>query len=728
MTASVPDPAEPFGIEAGPTDPAHSVRFDETGWHTYAPSVSPDGSAFAYIVDDGTGYPRAAQRILTPEGVGELRWVRVPATGPVRKLVHSSDGQWLAVELAPGGGEHHQVWVVTTNPDDDTAHRVAATRSDGDPYAPGGRSFGTVTLVGWDTDWVLITATDTGGTAHSLRIHPSTGTTQTLDVRVGGALIDSWKGATLLRVGPRGYHDMLLLRRRDRAEAQHPSGMNPGSGEGFSPTASPRLRSAARVQLGYGDDPEVEMTTLLPNDPGSVTDDGYILDQGFNHPSLVFVRPPQDVERDLDSVQAVVRSDFDAKFPRLLGVEVGRHGTRVRVLAQRVDVGLDGFAVSHDQSTIAMLWNVDGRSELQIMTLPDQTLHDPIPLPGEVGSQLSISAAGTLIALTVSSPQHSPLVHLINTTSREVTAVRDDVVVGTGPSHALRPELHTFSARDGMELSGWLFRPRVDASADPDAGPTPYLLYFHGGPEAQTRPDYHFLFGPLVDAGIGVFAPNVRGSSGYGRLFSHADDRYGRYAGIDDAADCALYLSDNNIADPDALYVSGRSYGGYLTMACVTFHPELFAAGIAICGMSDLESFFRNTEPWIAVAAYTKYGHPESDRELLRDLSPIHRIDEVRAPLLVIHGAHDTNVPVSESQQIVHELRARGLTAELLMFGDEGHEIVIRDNQQRMTDAIADWVRRHPSAREAHAASAQNARAAGFGWDGAGSGFGRGIS
>ena len=199
-----------------------------------------------------------------------------------------------------------------------------------------------------------------------------------------------------------------------------------------------------------------------------------------------------------------------------------------------------------------------------------------------------------------------------------------------------------------------------------------------------------------------MFAPNVRGSSGYGRLFSHADDRYGRYAGIDDAADCAAHVCSSGVADPDRLYVSGRSYGGYLTLAALTFHPEVFAAGIAICGMSDLESFFRNTEPWIAVAAYTKYGHPESDRELLRDLSPIHRIDDITAPLLVVHGAHDTNVPVSESQQMVDELRARGGIAELLMFDDEGHEIVKRHNQQRLTEAVAQWITRHPSAASAH--------------------------
>ncbi|MEE3851098.1 prolyl oligopeptidase family serine peptidase [Gordonia sp. LSe1-13] len=649
MTAREPFPSGPT-IDPRAIAPTRTVRFDDTGWHTYGPSVSPDGSAFAYIVDDGTGYPRAAQRSLSVDGVGDLRWVRLRANGPVRRVVHSTDGRWLAIEIAPSGGEHHQVWVVTTDPEDDTAFRVGTTR-------PDGRSFRTVTLVGWDTDWVLLTATDSDGTAHSLRVHPGTSTTMTLDVRVGGALIDSWKGATLVRVGPRGYRDMLLIRRR--------------------------------VDTVDG---EITMTPLLPNDPGSVTDHGYILDQGFDHSSLVFVGPPQDAQRDLDSVQALVISDFDAKFPRLLGVEVAEHGVRFRVLAQRGDIGVDEFAVSNDQSTVAMLWNVRGRSELQVLTLPDQTLHEPIPLPGDVASDLSISAAGTLVAVTVSSPQHSPLVHLVNTVTREVFAVRDDVVAGSGSSSALQPELVEFSARDGMPLSGWLFR----AKRDRGSPPAPALLYFHGGPEAQTRPDYHFLFGPLVDAGITVFAPNVRGSSGYGRLFSHADDRYGRYAGIDDAADCAEYLVSQGIADADSLYCSGRSYGGYLTLACLTFHPDMFAAGIAICGMSDLESFFRNTEPWIAVAAYTKYGHPESDRELLADLSPIHRIADVRAPLLVVHGAHDTNVPVSESQQMVDELRARGATAEMLLFNDEGHEIVKRHNQQQLTEAVAGWILEHP--------------------------------
>ncbi len=202
-----------------------------------------------------------------------------------------------------------------------------------------------------------------------------------------------------------------------------------------------------------------------------------------------------------------MRSDFDAKFPRLLGVEVSKFGVRFRVMAQRVDIGLDEFAVSHDQSTVALLWNLKGRSELQILTLPDQTLHPPVELPGEVASDLSISAAGSVVSVTVSSPQHSPLVHLIDVANRTVTPVRDDVVTGEGPPSSLLrpPELVEFFARDGMPLSGFLYR---SAKKSRDERPGPTLLYFHGGPRGPDPTGLPVpLRAPLVDAGITVFAP-----------------------------------------------------------------------------------------------------------------------------------------------------------------------------------------------------------------------------
>lgn len=605
--------------------------------HSYGASVSPDGRAFAYIVDDGTGYPRAAQRTLSRDGAGPMRPVELPSPGPVRKLIHSADGHWLACEVAPGGGEHHQVWVVTTDPDDPAAVRVGA------PETLATMHYATVELIGWDSNRVLLTAIEADGTAHALIVDPDNQDVVDLDARVGGHLIDSWKGAALLRVGPRGYREILLLR-HDR------------------------------------------ITPLLPNDPGASTDQGVILDQGFEHPSLLFPGPGlSGQERDLDSVQALVRSDFDAKFPRLLAIDVGCEGIRFTVLAERNGYGLDEFAISHDQSTVAILWNNKGHSELQVLTLPERTLHPPIELPGTVVGELSISASGSVIAMTVQSPDTPPTVGLINWREGHWTPIDHGRAT---PADGPGPERVEFFARDGMPLLGWLYRPTTPAPTSPGRA----LIYFHGGPESESRPDFSFLFPTLQSAGITVLAANVRGSSGSGRLFSHADDRWGRFAGINDAADCASYLIRAGHAAPGQIACAGRSYGGYLTLACLTFHAEMFAAGVAICGMSDLQSFYENTEPWIAVAAYTKYGHPESDRELLRDLSPIHRIDQLRAPLLVIHGRHDTNVPVIESERVVEAARAHGARAELMMFEDEGHEIVKRENQDALTAALLDWI------------------------------------
>ena len=124
----------------------------------------------------------------------------------------------------------------------------------------------------------------------------------------------------------------------------------------------------------------------------------------------------------------------------------------------------------------------------------------------------------------------------------------------------------------------------------------------------------------------------------------------------------------------------------------MTFHPDCFAAGISICGMSDLNTWYRNTEPWIAAAAYPKYGHPISDRDLLEQLSPLQRVDALTAPLLLVHGAHDTNVPPGESQQMFDALRSLNRRVELLMFEDDGHEIDKRDNRAVLVKAMCEWL------------------------------------
>lgn len=603
--------------------------------------MSPDATAFAHLVDDG-GYPRAVQRFLRGWRASSSRDVVLPVDGPVTKVMHSADGRWLACQVAPEGGTRSQIWVVTTDPDDRDARRIDRWPAD--------TADGTAELIGWDGVRVAAILTGDDGVGNSCLIDPAGHDVLVLDRRSGGRLVDAWAGVSLVRVGPRGYRDLIMLR-------------------GLTETA------------------------LLPYDLGSTTDTGVILDDhaprrlraGLEGELTELYQPAKRYGPSSTDgyVRALIRSENGAKYARLLEVTHTADGVSYNILAERPGHELDEFTVSDDLSTVAMLWNINGVSELQILELADNTLHEPIPLPGLVASQLSISAGGSMLAMTVEGPAKPPTVELVDPRTREWELV--DREPSLGPVSA-NPALQTVTARDGLEFTGWLYRPS-DRAVSRGA-----MLFLHGGPEGQGRPGYSELFPALLAAGISVFLPNVRGSGGFGRSFMHADDKDRRFAAIDDVADAARFLVDDGVAASDRIACCGWSYGGYLTQAALAFHPALFAAGVSICGMSDLNTWYRNTEPWIAAAAYSKYGHPIADRELLNGLSPLARADAIVAPLLVVHGLNDTNVPPSESQQMVDALRGRGRTVEYLTFDHDGHEIDKRENRTKLVATMTQWL------------------------------------
>lgn len=388
----------------------------------------------------------------------------------------------------------------------------------------------------------------------------------------------------------------------------------------------------------------------------------------------------------LDGTVVLLRSDVGRDLAALLVVPT--IGGAVRVLATRDDAELESFTVSGDGRTAALLWNVDGgRSELSVVDIASGD-HRPLAAPpGDVLSWCELSIDGTRLLVTAQSPSRPRNIWEVDVPSgdtRPVTYGPPHVV----PSTPLSPELHRFIGEDGLRLSGWLYR-----AAGPTPGPV--VLYLHGGPEAQDRPVFNPLYRELVTSGLTVFAPNVRGSSGFGRRFVNADNLDKRFQAITDVRAAVTYLVGAGVAEPGRIGCIGRSYGGYLTLVALTWYAELFAVGVDVCGMVDLETFYANTEPWIAEAAYSKYGHPARDRELLRALSPIHRIDELRAPLLVIHGAHDTNVPLHEAEQVVAALDARRVPCELLLFRDEGHKIRKTANRTYFVERVVDWLTHH---------------------------------
>ncbi|MFQ5788888.1 MAG: prolyl oligopeptidase family serine peptidase, partial [Acidobacteriota bacterium] len=355
-----------------------------------------------------------------------------------------------------------------------------------------------------------------------------------------------------------------------------------------------------------------------------------------------------------------------AAFARIRLGEGGRPGG-IEVLAERRDGELQSFALTEDGALAALNWNVAGRNELAFVDLVTGKQRPGPKTPGEVVRGLEFSPGGRFLAMEVSGAALPRDIWVYDLREDRLRQVTRSPHAGVDVSTLVRPELVRFKAHDGLELSGWLYRPRGTSGAGP------VVLSFHGGPEGQERPRFRADYQALLSQGIYVFAPNVRGSSGFGKRFVNLDNGALRANGIRDIKASVDYVVEAGVADPKRLGIMGGSYGGYMTMAGLTEYPELFAAGANLYGVVNFETFFEHTEPWMAAISTVEYGDPETEAEMLHRLSPIHKIDRVIAPTIVLHGANDTNVPVVEATQVVEFLKERGVPVEYILFPDEGH-------------------------------------------------------
>jgi dipeptidyl aminopeptidase/acylaminoacyl peptidase len=387
-------------------------------------------------------------------------------------------------------------------------------------------------------------------------------------------------------------------------------------------------------------------------------------------------------------VYVYLSSDVGLPRRQLIGLPFGPNGWRgePRVLAAREDAELEWVDADDAGRLLLLVWNVAGSSELELVDTRTRERTPVHGLPGLVASTPVLSRDGSSVVLGVEGPERPRELWHLDTGTHAWTRITESPAVA---DRLVVPTLETFCGRDGRPLTGWLYRPPgVDQ-------PGPAALYLHGGPEAQERPTFDPHHQALAAAGITVFAPNIRGSSGFGREFVHADDGPLRYAAFDDVLAAADHLVSTGLAAKDRIAVTGRSYGGYLTLAALAFFPGVFAAGIDICGMSDLRTFYRDSETWIAAAAVAKYGHPEHDRDLLEDISPLRAADRIDVPLLVVHGEHDTNVPVGEAHQIVRALHDHGRPVEYLELAGEGHVYRRVENRRRLATRMLRFLAEH---------------------------------
>jgi dipeptidyl aminopeptidase/acylaminoacyl peptidase len=696
-TAPVP---VPLPETAGTRDTPQPLR-SHGCWY---PSVDPSGRQVAFICDRG-GVP---QLWTGPVDGGEVHLLDSDPH-PVKEVAWAPDGRWIAYTTAPGGGEHTRVLCVRP---DGTGRRVLAGAE------PGSSAY----LGCWQHDGSAVAVT----VAEPVLL-PAGGDTEESPARAEPGLADphtytparppGWAvrdGRAVLLGGPR-YGDAgpaaHLAEREGGTAREHDQERDQEAAGGLAaylvdPTGAvaPALLAVERgaATLRVCDLSRDGRLALVRRGPRGRREALVVRTCDLR---TTFALPVADGDPWIgrfspDATTLWLRSDAAREFAALFAVRLAPGGEQqgITVTAQREGCGLELLTFGRDGSTAALAWNVRGATELEVTTVSGTAgvasvgVRRSVSLPHEVVTRMARAGGGSELVLALSGSQRRPgMWWLSEGAARRTTgSSRDEDAVPPGRS-PVRPVPLRPVARDGLPLSGWYYR----APGRAPGQPAPCVIHLHGGPEEQERPVFNPLYHELSGRGLDIFAPDVRGSSGHGRSFVDADLGTGRFAAIEDVADCAAHIVEAGLADPRRLAVMGRSYGGYLVMASLVWHPELFRTGVAACGMSDFATFYAGTEPWIAESAAHKYGHPEHDRDLLHSLSPMTRIDALRVPVLTVHGEHDTNVPLGESEQFVRAARERGLEAELLLLRNEGHDFLRADSRRIFRRAAADWIERH---------------------------------
>lgn len=348
-------------------------------------------------------------------------------------------------------------------------------------------------------------------------------------------------------------------------------------------------------------------------------------------------------------------------------------------LGENVQADVSSFAIDDKRTRILYVTNEGGYHRLHAL---DARTFKPIALPKlPEADQVWFGATtpdGRFTTLGVDDGRHPLQGYVLDWTTGKLDAWHAPSTPEVDTTQFARARLESYKAADGNDIPVFVRRPDKCA-----ADPCPVIVSFHGGPESQALPGFDVGAQMFVDAGFVFVQPNVRGSDGYGKTWSHADDGVKRLSIITDIDDASKWVkatfSSNGKVPKVGVY--GGSYGGYSTLMAMTMFAGDYDAGVDIVGISDLRTFLRNTAPYRRILRTSEYGDPDADADALAKLSPMTYIDRLKAPLLIVQGASDPRVPVGESIQIHDALVAKGVPCDLTIFPDEGHGAQKRENR-----------------------------------------------
>ncbi len=373
-------------------------------------------------------------------------------------------------------------------------------------------------------------------------------------------------------------------------------------------------------------------------------------------------------------------SDLDNEFQYLQKYEV--KSKKITPISKDIPWDVTFLGISKNGKSFGFITNEDGMSKLYLLDQKTLKYKEIKNIPQGIIDAFQFTSDGTRLAFTVNSYNTAGDVYVVNLSNEKLERWTYSEVGGLNTNNFIKPELihyPTFDSVDGKirKIPAYYYKPK-------GKGPFPVIIYFHGGPESQYQPGFVSTFQYwLNEMGIAVIAPNVRGSSGYGKTYLQLDNGYLRENSVKDGGTLLDWISNNPELDASRICVYGGSYGGYMVLAMMTNYNDRISAGVNIVGISNFVTFLENTSEYRRDLRRVEYGD-ERDPEMrafLEKISPTNNAHKITKPLLIIQGLNDPRVPVSEAEQIRDIVRANGGEVWYLLAKDEGHGFAKKSNR-----------------------------------------------
>jgi len=372
-----------------------------------------------------------------------------------------------------------------------------------------------------------------------------------------------------------------------------------------------------------------------------------------------------------------VTTDKDSEFQRLAYVDLATK--EHTYLTGDIPWDVEEFDLSDDGKTIAFVANEDGFGVLHLLDTKTRKEKSVPSLPKGIVSGVSWHKNNRDLGFNIASARSSSDVFSLDVQTGKVERWTSSETGGLNTSNFPEPELIHWKSWDGRTISGFLYRP-----ASKFTGKRPVIINIHGGPEGQFRPgfpgrwDYY-----MNELGVAMIAPNVRGSTGYGKTFLALDNGFLREGSYRDVNTLIDWIQTQHELDSGRVLVTGGSYGGFMTLAVATNYNDRICCAVDVVGPSNLVTFLEHTSGYRQDLRRVEYGDERDPkmREFLESIAPYNKAKNITKPLFVIAGKNDPRVPVSESEQMANIVRQNGTPVWWLMATDEGHGFAKKKNQ-----------------------------------------------